>query len=271
MSDEAVLNYILRTYFSSSNYNTVPSLSTSPTEIDHFMEVQFFVPMVQQYLKANDLDMFKVPFGFYFDLSTCVNDHNNLFLISKTLNQAKKNIPLSQYATNNDIKAYWNATTGSGKTVKALVHEAIQRMLQRANTPYGALSAYCGKLWADALKNMPANLTKAKKSNGSVVRLQIIDEVFSSTRRTAAIQIADSKTVRDLFQMVQNTWPDLKKGSDSSCFSFILAVEELGRTLSSNDEMMNSTLINEYMSAENGSDQDGFDYHVYIAVETPGA
>lgn len=148
MSDPAVLNAILRTYYSNSNYNTLAPPAIPPVEIDHFFEVQHIVALLQQNPPLIDPNSwYNVPIGQFVDLATFVNDHRNLFQITKAENQAKKNIPLNQYPNNVTIRMYLTHQVknrqGALVTVESLVQEMVREMRGR-NTPFSQLTRGVG-------------------------------------------------------------------------------------------------------------------------------
>ncbi|KAF8533617.1 hypothetical protein BDD12DRAFT_810024 [Trichophaea hybrida] len=136
MPDPAVLNAILRTYYSKSNFNTLAPPANPPIEVDHFFEVQHIVALLKQNPPLiNPNSWYDVPIGQFVDLATFVNDRRNLFQITKAENQAKKNIPLNQYPTNATIRTYLAHNVrnqqGTPVTVQSLVQEMAREMKDR--------------------------------------------------------------------------------------------------------------------------------------------
>lgn len=116
MSDPAVLNAILRTYYSNSNYNTLAPPAIPPVEIDHFFEVQHIVALLQQNPPLIDPNSwYNVPIGQFVDLATF-----RMYLTHQVKNRQ-----------------------GALVTVESLVQEMVREMRGR-NTPFSQLTRGVG-------------------------------------------------------------------------------------------------------------------------------
>ncbi|KAG8861913.1 hypothetical protein FRB96_002356 [Tulasnella sp. 330] len=147
MSDPAILNAILRTYYSNSNFSPLIPPAIAPVEVDHFFEVQHMIELLFQHPPLlNPNSWYDVPIGQFVDLATFVNDHRNMFQITRAENQAKKLIPLAQYPHNAVIQAYLARQVsfqGQVVTVLAMV-QAMAREMRARNTPFGNLTRGVG-------------------------------------------------------------------------------------------------------------------------------
>lgn len=143
MGDNAVLNAILRVYFSPSNYNNLNPAAPAPTEIDHFWEVQHIVDLIKPVVGDNWL---LLPIGEFLDLASFVNDRRNLFKIKLADNQAKTQIPLSQYPTSPFIRHYLNTNLQGAPfgTVRESVRSLAEEMRRRTST-YPRLTRHVGE------------------------------------------------------------------------------------------------------------------------------
>lgn len=147
MSDPAILNAILRTYYSNSNFSPLIPPANAPVEVDHFFEVQHIIQLLEENPPLlNPHSWYEVPIGQFMDLATFVNDHRNLFEITRAENQAKKLIPLAQYPTNATIQTYLGRQVsfqGRTVTVRDMVR-AMARDMRDRNTPFGELTRGVG-------------------------------------------------------------------------------------------------------------------------------
>lgn len=140
MGDNALLNNILRVHFSTSDFNTLAPAAQPPVEIDHFFEVQHIVNIIIPVIGSN---WYTLPIGQFLDLSSFVNEHRNMFQITRADNQQKKAIALAQYPNNPFIAAYLNRQLLGGGTVRDSVRALAQAMRAR-NTPHSQLTRHVG-------------------------------------------------------------------------------------------------------------------------------
>lgn len=149
MTDVALLNSILRVTWAASNYRViVQPVQQAPYEVDHFIEVQHFTAILISVMKdLNEYNNWQTqPIGYFIDLATFVNEHRNLFQISKTLNQQKKGIKFEDYRTNAVIQGYlaYQVQEGTGRiTVKASVLAMLNAMIAR-NTAWSKYTSRVG-------------------------------------------------------------------------------------------------------------------------------
>ena len=89
-----LLNNILRVHFSGADFDTLvpPAVVPAPVEIDHFFGVR----------------QLNIGTSVFLDLSSFVNEHRNMFQITRADSQQKKAIPLAQYPTNTFITSHLN-------------------------------------------------------------------------------------------------------------------------------------------------------------------
>ncbi|KAL0954692.1 hypothetical protein HGRIS_003641 [Hohenbuehelia grisea] len=142
MGDPALLNAILRVHFSSSDFNTLNPPAQAPVEIDHFWEVQHVVALIIPIIGDN---WYPLPIGEFMDLSSFVNEHRNMFQITRATNQAKKAIPLAQYPNNPLIATYLNQRLQGAQfaTVRDSVRALAQAMRNRQSV-YPRLTRHVG-------------------------------------------------------------------------------------------------------------------------------
>ncbi|KAK7054730.1 hypothetical protein VNI00_003193 [Paramarasmius palmivorus] len=145
--DAAQLNALLRMTWAPSNYNSIRTPpQVAPLQKDHFLEVQHFVAILIRIMKGfGEYDnWYTQQVGYFIDLATFVNEHRNLFEINDALNQRKKRIPLDQYRTNADIRAYLQYQTTGGITVEQSVRALLDAMVARS-TPFGKYTRLVGQ------------------------------------------------------------------------------------------------------------------------------
>lgn len=148
MGDNAILNDILRVGFSRSDFNVIDNpVMAAPYEVDHFFEVQHVVSLLLQNHLIDPNSWYGEQTGYFMDLASFVNEHRNLYQISRAVNQAKKNIPLNQYRTNATITTYLAYRVMKGGqlvTVGSQVREMATQMRTR-KTPYAKLTKAVGE------------------------------------------------------------------------------------------------------------------------------
>ncbi|KAL7629109.1 hypothetical protein AAE478_000628 [Parahypoxylon ruwenzoriense] len=154
MSDNALLNDILRVGFSRSDYNTVVDpVIPDPKEVDHFFEVQHCVDILLNERLISRENWYPEQIGYFMDLASFVNEHRNLYKISRAVNQAKKNIPLNQYRNNAVIQAYLQYKVADGPnqvTVESQVR-ALATAMRARNTQWGKLTKGVGQSLCTAM------------------------------------------------------------------------------------------------------------------------
>lgn len=149
MGDNALLNAILRVYFSAADYNVLNPAAQPPTEIDHFWEVQHIVNIIRPEIGDN---WYPMAIGEFMDLASFVNEHRNMFRITAADNQAKKAIPLNQYPTNQFIRAYLDRRLQGAQypTVQGSVQALVRAMRDRVST-YPRLTRLVGARLCDLM------------------------------------------------------------------------------------------------------------------------
>lgn len=144
MGDAALLNAILRVHSSPHDFNILNPPAPTPTQIDHFWEVQIVVDIIRPRLGDN---WYTVPIGQFMDLSSFVNEHRNMFRINAAVNQEKKAIPLAEYmpqAHDPLITAYLDSQLQDGGTVRDSVRALAEAMRDRRAT-YANLTNFVGQ------------------------------------------------------------------------------------------------------------------------------
>lgn len=116
--DAALLNAVLRATNTDSNFTELYPTITVAAEKDHFFEIQHIVALIYADPPLIDVtDLYSIPFGYFVVLATYINDRRNIYRIPKSVNQAKKKIPLTEYAPskhNASIAEYLTATAQKG-------------------------------------------------------------------------------------------------------------------------------------------------------------
>lgn len=150
MSDNRLLNAILRTHFSPADYNLLNPAAAPPVEIDHFFEVQHIADIIVPLLGPNWYD---VPIGEFLDLSSFVNEHRNMFQITRADNQEKKNRerhPLDRYPVDPFIRRYLDKRLRSGITVRESVRPLAEAMRDRVSA-HSRLTRHAGRVLCDLM------------------------------------------------------------------------------------------------------------------------
>ncbi|KAL7269901.1 hypothetical protein RUND412_007410 [Rhizina undulata] len=148
-SDLALLNAILRISSTRSNFNTLVPPAPSPVEADHFFEVQHIADLLLNSHPPliNPNSWYEEHIGFFIDLASFVNEHRNLFEISRAENQTKKTIPLNSYRTDPLIRRYLAYQVRDRQNALVSVESQVQalaRAMRDRNTPYGRLTKGVG-------------------------------------------------------------------------------------------------------------------------------
>jgi len=205
-SIKTVVNNILRCNFTSSNSINVPGLTSNQNEIDHFIEVNHFTSSFLDLLKAKHEHPYEISFGYLFDLATFVNEHRNLFKISKQLNQSKKYVPLNEYSTNSEILKYWNSVSNEGTTVGADVISLVNDMVERK----GNYSFYTNKVGEYFLANLIEPMLKVNpqvtlpfpglKSINHAIMENLVDTNVIRTKRS--LKSADLTSLDDVLSKI---------------------------------------------------------------------
>lgn len=139
-STKAWCNHILRMDFRSANFYKLDPPAPTPHEIDHFIEVQHVVDLL--FTERGTLTVANFPdvkLAYWINLSTFVNQSENMYQISSANNQIKKGIKLVDYLPANrnilierymDQKTvlYHQGSTQIGKTVGQQIKELAVKM-----------------------------------------------------------------------------------------------------------------------------------------------
>jgi len=118
-------------------------VQAAPTERDHFIEIQHVVQII---LDAYHTVWYQRPMGEFIDLATYISDKRNLFLVTRNLNQTKKNIPFEDYWENELIMLYedFYINQEGSRTVRMAVRELLQEMANRVSE-YPTLTRLVGR------------------------------------------------------------------------------------------------------------------------------
>ncbi|KAI0110488.1 hypothetical protein GGR51DRAFT_558133 [Nemania sp. FL0031] len=156
-STRAWCGHILRMDASPSNFYEFNPPATGPYEIDHFFELQHIVDLLFTPEGTLTIHNFQeVKLGYWMDLSTFVNQRENMYQVSKTENQQKKSIKWAKYAPGQQqdalIRTYLVRVTGGhhrdptkiGRTVEQQVHELAVAMAWRTE-PWSFLTRQVGQ------------------------------------------------------------------------------------------------------------------------------
>lgn len=150
-SSQALCNDLIRLWSSPSNFIALNPAAVTPTQIDHFFEVQHVVTILfSEHAVLTETNFFKVPVGFFIDLSTSISGHDNLFQISGADNTTKKAITWAQYTPGGNqsqfIQQYMarNTTNNQDRTVGQTVQALAVAMANRIGT-YAYLTRFVGQ------------------------------------------------------------------------------------------------------------------------------
>ncbi|KAL7273039.1 hypothetical protein RUND412_004133 [Rhizina undulata] len=131
-----------------SNFNPLVPPAPRPVEADHFFEVQHIADLLllnPPLINPNSWN--QEPIGFFIDIASFVNEHSNLYEISRADNQTKKMIPLNTYRTDPLIRRYLAYRVRDWQNVLVTVGSQVQalaRVMRDRNTPYGRLTRGVG-------------------------------------------------------------------------------------------------------------------------------
>lgn len=123
--DAALLNAVLRSTNTDSNFTELSPAVTGSAEKDHFFEIQHIVTLIYTEPPLIDIhDLYSIPIGYFIVLATYINDRRNIYRIPKVVNQAKKTIPLTDYAPSKHdatIADYLTKTAQKGPGIRGQV------------------------------------------------------------------------------------------------------------------------------------------------------
>lgn len=168
-SVQALCNDLIRIWVSRSNYITLNPAATGATQINHFIEVQHVVCMLfSPSGPITEGAFFKVPLGYFIDLSTYISGHSNLYQITAANNTTKLAIPWAQHAPGVNQSAFIAAYLGfainfNGQTVAQTVQAMAVEMANRSTT-YGFLTRFVGQKICEAMGWPGGVLTLAQKT-----------------------------------------------------------------------------------------------------------
>ncbi|KAF9523023.1 hypothetical protein CPB83DRAFT_910969 [Crepidotus variabilis] len=112
------INSTLRMFFDSDLGNKLNGAQPQIIEVDHFIEVQYFVDVVLEVLGEQNRKWENVSMGEVTELSHWVNNPWNLYRISKELNQEKKRYgTLADFIKHDRIKEYLGWKVKNDETV----------------------------------------------------------------------------------------------------------------------------------------------------------
>ncbi|KAF9523024.1 hypothetical protein CPB83DRAFT_899150 [Crepidotus variabilis] len=113
------INSALRMFFDSELGNKLDGAQPQDVEVDHFIEVQYFVDAVLDELEHQNREWENVSMGEAIELSHWVNNPWNLYRISKVLNQEKKRYgTLADFIKHDRIKEYLGWKVKNDETVR---------------------------------------------------------------------------------------------------------------------------------------------------------
>ncbi|KAF5855104.1 hypothetical protein ETB97_010044 [Aspergillus alliaceus] len=148
--DQRVLNRVIRAYYNSDLAQTLSPARPTPTNSDHFIEIQVVVRILM-----DESEIKHIPLGQLVRLSEYINSRKNLYRIEAKLNNEKSRIPLDWYPNDAEIFDYYNSRLpNTSYTVLDMVKQLLKEMMEDS-TIFSPLSRRIGSKLYEKVCDFP--------------------------------------------------------------------------------------------------------------------